>query len=238
MKTHALERITGAVKNLYGCIFSVNKAAGHARFPDAFVFADMLSDLLACVQPRLHIMDGILAMEGNGPTSGTPVAMKMLLFSRDPVALDSVFAHLIDVKPENVPTCVSAAKQGLGLMEESKIIVRTPAGDRTIAEAKEQYGNPQFDVFRGEIKKGIIGRFMGLLPGLQDRPQVDKAKCIACGICEKACPVESKAVHSGNGQKARYDYKKCIRCYCCQEMCPAKAISVHHSLLNKWMGRK
>lgn len=70
MKTHALERITGAVKNLYGCITGVNKAAGHAAYPDSWVFADMLTDLHRCVRPRLHIMDGIIAMEGNGPTSG------------------------------------------------------------------------------------------------------------------------------------------------------------------------
>ncbi len=67
MKTHALERITGAVKNLYGCITGVNKAAGHAAYPDSWVFADMLTDLHRCVRPRLHIMDGIIAMEGNGP---------------------------------------------------------------------------------------------------------------------------------------------------------------------------
>ena len=81
MKTHALERITGAVKNLYGCITGVNKAAGHAAYPDSWVFADMLTDLHRCVRPRLHIMDGIIAMEGNGPTSGTPIAMNVLLFS-------------------------------------------------------------------------------------------------------------------------------------------------------------
>ena len=33
MKTHALERITGAVKNMYGCIYGTHKAAGHAVYP-------------------------------------------------------------------------------------------------------------------------------------------------------------------------------------------------------------
>lgn len=238
MKTHALARITGAVKNLYGCIWSANKAAGHARFPSAEAFADMLADLLACVKPRLHIMDGITAMEGNGPTSGTPTQMNVLLFSADPVALDSVFAALVDLKPALVPTCVSADRCGLGTMDENHITVRTPEGDISVSQAAERYGNKDFNVFRGELKKGLISKVIPLLPALQDRPAVDKHKCVACGICEEACPVPGKAVHSGNGQKAKYDYRKCIRCYCCQEMCPAKAISVRRSLYNRLFDRK
>ena len=226
MKTHALERITGAVKNLYGCIFSVNKAAGHARHPSSEAFANMLCDLHLCVKPRLHILDGIVAMEGNGPTSGVPKAMNVLLFSADPVALDSVFAALVSLDPAAVPTCVSGAQRGLGVMAAEDILVRTPAGDCSVADAAARYGKPDFDVFRGVMKKHFLTKLLPLLPWLQARPQVDLHKCVACGICQEACPVPEKAVHSGHGQKARYDYHKCIRCYCCQEMCPAKAISV------------
>ena len=35
MKTHALERITGGVKNLYGCVCGAKKAVGHAQYPPA-----------------------------------------------------------------------------------------------------------------------------------------------------------------------------------------------------------
>ena len=55
----------------------------------------MLIDLNQCVNPRLYIMDGITAMEGNGPGSGDPVDMKVMLMSTDPVALDSVFCRLV-----------------------------------------------------------------------------------------------------------------------------------------------
>ena len=57
-------------------------------------------------------MDGIIAMEGNGPTSGDPVPMNVLLFSRDPVALDAVFCHLVALDPELVPTNVMGKKRG------------------------------------------------------------------------------------------------------------------------------
>ncbi len=238
MKTHALERITGAVKNMYGCITGVNKATGHAHFPSSETFADMLADLNRCVKPRLHIMDGVVAMEGNGPSSGTPVAMNVLLFSLDPVALDSVFAGLIHLDPHQVPTCESSERAGLGTMDYEKIAILTPDGTLTMEQAREKYGNDQFDVYRGVMKKNLLAKFMPLLPFLQHRPRVDMKKCIACGVCEESCPVPEKAVHAGNGRKAKYDYKKCIRCYCCQEMCPAKAIEVYRSPWNKLLGGK
>ncbi len=73
-------------------------------YPSADSFARMLVDLNQYVKPRLYIMDGIVAMEGNGPGSGDPAPMNVILMSQDPVALDSVFCHLIHLNPEMVPT--------------------------------------------------------------------------------------------------------------------------------------
>ena len=238
MKTHALERITGAVKNLYGCVCGVKKAAGHVSFPDRMIFAEMLADLNLCVKPRLHILDGIVAMEGNGPSSGSPTPMKVLLFSADPVALDSVFAALVHLPPAAVPTCVAGAAAGVGSMAPEQICVLTQEGEMTVAQAAATYGCPGFDVDRSGSSHGKIERLMRLVPFIQTRPQVDLKRCVACGICQEACPVPGKAVHAGQGKKARYDYRKCIRCYCCQEMCPAKAISVHRGLVNRLLSGK
>ncbi len=235
MKTHALERITGAVKNQYGCILGLNKGAGHMNYPNSDVFADMLIDLNQYLRPRLYIMDGITAMEGNGPSSGTPVNMNVLLFSQDPVALDALFAALVHLDPAEIPTCVSGEKAGLGTMAEEQIQVLTPEGPLTVGEAVARYGKADFDVFRGTLKKHALGRLALLLPFMQERPRVVKEKCVACGVCQQVCPVPEKAVHSGNGQKAVYDYKRCIHCFCCQEMCPAKAIEVHHNPLTRFL---
>ena len=43
MKTHALENITGAIKNQYGCIYSNKKALGHAKYPSSESFALLVS---------------------------------------------------------------------------------------------------------------------------------------------------------------------------------------------------
>jgi uncharacterized protein (DUF362 family)/Pyruvate/2-oxoacid:ferredoxin oxidoreductase delta subunit len=233
MKTHQLVRLTGAVKNSYGCVSGINKGTGHAKYPDADNFAKMLADLNMLVKPKLHIMDGIMAMEGNGPGSGDPTPMKVLLVSADPVALDSLFCHLVNVAPESVPTNVYGEIYGVGKSHSGDIEVVTVDGIITCEDAYKKYGNPKFNVNRGALKKekpGKTGR----------KPYIVEEKCIKCGICVDACPVEGKALSmkKGSGLIPQYDYVKCIRCYCCQEMCPQKAIEVKTPFMVKLFGVK
>ena len=225
MKTHALVNITGAIKNQYGCIYSGQKALGHAKYPNSDLFSKMIVDLNMFIKPRLYIMDGVIAMEGNGPSSGEPILMGLILISKDPVALDAIFAKLINLDLKAVPTCLIGQKYGLGTMDYNNIEVVPPDGVISIDEAYEKYGNPNFNVNRNRQSFWHIKDLLFKTKKPHHKPVVDLNKCIACGICENACPVDGKAVHSGNGKKAEYDYSKCIRCYCCQEMCPAKAIS-------------
>lgn len=232
MKTHALERVTGAVKNLYGCVQGFNKGAGHAKYPDAIRFARMVADLNVLLKPRLHIMDAVVAMEGNGPASGTPVEMKVLLMSADPVALDSVFCRLINLPPALAPTNVAAEQAGVGVWREEQIQIISPDGILSFEQAARLFGNERFDVYRGSGAKGYALKLGRLIPALRERPVADPNLCIRCSACVHSCPVEGKAIFlDPNRDKApRYDYRKCIRCYCCQEMCPAKAITVHKPL--------
>ena len=94
MKTHQLERITGAVKNTFGCVFGINKGASHAKYATAEVFAKMIADLNNAVKPRLHIMDGITAMEATA-LSPERLAYGSDTCIKDPVALDSLFCSLV-----------------------------------------------------------------------------------------------------------------------------------------------
>lgn len=254
MKTHALERITGAVKNMYGCIYGTHKAAGHAVYPSARHFASMLCDLHGAVKPRLHIMDGIVAMEGNGPSSGTPVSMGVLLFSEDPVALDTVFCRLIHLEPSLVPTNFCGQQYGIGTMEEEKIRLLTvdrdggnaaaeersaaefPVRELTMEELVSRWGRPDFKVDRNPASEREDWKLLRrVMKPFQQRPQIHPERCVRCGICVESCPVEGKAVSFKNGRDKPpvYDYVKCIRCYCCQEMCPKKAIDVKNSWLSR-----
>lgn len=75
LKSHALTKFSGAVKNYYGTIPGLQKVETHARFPDYGDFGSMLCDLCAYFagnKPTFSVLDGIVAMEGNGPTGGEP----------------------------------------------------------------------------------------------------------------------------------------------------------------------
>ncbi len=237
MKTHALERITGAVKNTFGCVYGFNKGTEHAKYPDPDSFAKMLSDLNVLIKPRLHIMDAVVAMEGNGPGSGDPVPMNLLLFSTDPVAMDSVFCSLVHLDPSIVPTNTYGEIYGVGKWHSKDIEIITTEGIISIEKATEIFGNPHFNVNRGEAKYGKINMFSRLT---SKRPYIVKDKCIKCGICVDSCPLEKKALSMNKEANSVpvYDYTKCIRCYCCQEMCPQKAIHVKTPFLAVLLDKK
>lgn len=232
MKTHMLERITGAMKNVYGFICGYRKAAGHVKFPNDSIFARMLCDIHRCRGPVLNVMDGIVAMEGNGPAGGDPVDMHLMLFSADPVALDTTFCWLVNLDPDLVPTCSQGHEMGVGTDVEEEIellLCETPDSEaRTVTRAElfEKYGKPDFDVSRNRPPKSALSSFSRFMTRISRRPKIDAKKCIHCGVCVSHCPVPGKAVNftKGPGTVPEYDYKKCIRCYCCQEMCPQHAI--------------
>ncbi|NLM78886.1 MAG: 4Fe-4S binding protein, partial [Ruminococcaceae bacterium] len=76
---------------------------------------------------------------------------------------------------------------------------------------------------------------------MTSRPYIVAERCVRCGVCVQACPVDPKAVDWHDGNKLMpptYQYDRCIRCYCCQELCPESAISIKQPFLRKLLGRK
>ena len=53
MKTHGFMRITGAVKNQFGCVPGMRKGEFHVKMPRAEHFAAMLVDINRYLRPRL-----------------------------------------------------------------------------------------------------------------------------------------------------------------------------------------
>lgn len=221
MKTHALEIMTGAVKNQFGCIPGPVKATFHVRFPDMYKFARMLVDINMFVKPRLYIMDAIVAMEGNGPRNGTPKPMNLIIMSDDPVALDATACRLMNINPELVPTNKTGMEAGMGTYLASEIEI--------LGENIEDFIAKDFVASRvptGSFLNAGIFKKLGDL--MVPKPVIVNEKCIICKDCVRVCPAQPKALNINEGVKTPpyYNYKNCIKCYCCQEMCPVGAIEV------------
>ena len=229
LKTHPLVRFTGAVKNQFGCIPGLLKSQYHVKLVDPYDFAAMLVDLNTLTKPRFCVMDGIVAMEGNGPRSGKLTKLNVLLFSGDPVALDATACRIINLDPEVVPTATLGEKAGLGTYHSDNI--------ELVGERIESFVDSDFDVIRTPPEHANRSRIRALIKNrLSERPTINKASCSLCGLCVKMCPVDPKAVDWRKGDRSRppaYDYDLCIRCYCCQESCPEGAVFAQNPLLGR-----
>ncbi len=230
LKTHGFTRITGAVKNQFGCLPGLQKAEFHVKMPDIFDFSKVLVDINTYLKPRLYIMDGVTAMEGNGPRGGNPRDMKVILFSTDPVALDAAACRLIDLEPGHVPTMEPGLRAGLGTYLHQDI---TLVGDNI-----EPLIDRKFEAVRKPPNPFASARYFPpwLKNLLAPRPEIEAEACVKCGSCVLMCPVSPRALdwpEGGGGDIPVYQYKRCIRCYCCQEICPEKAITIKTPFLGR-----
>lgn len=232
-KSHSLTGMSCAVKNLFGLIPGVEKFEMHNAFPLLTDFSEMLTDLCEAVvreKPFLAVCDGILSMEGNGPTHGTPVETGFLLCSRDPFALDVTAEHMMG-RDGTVLYLDAAARRGL---------VSRDWRDAALldADGKPVSDPPVFPLARPDAEAGSFlrnlpnfmgGRFTKLF---EPRPRITNAKCVGCGKCFESCPRHTiRMVVGGKKKKARIDPERCIRCWCCQELCPIGAVGVRQNLL-------
>ncbi len=225
LKTHVLTGMSGAVKNLFGCVPGLQKAEFHMRFPEKEAFGQMLVDLCEQVKPGLHLVDGILGMEGDGPAGGTVRKAGLLLASEDPYSLDLALCRYMGMAPAGVPTLAAALQNGLcAEVFDEALLVGEEAARRPLAGfvlPASHTGGVDFSDKLPRFMRGAAPFFRRLLA---PRPVVRKKACIGCGKCAGICP---KKVIVMEGAKAHIQPEHCIRCFCCHEMCPVKAIRVH-----------
>ncbi|MGI5962472.1 MAG: 4Fe-4S binding protein [Lawsonibacter sp.] len=60
--------------------------------------------------------------------------------------------------------------------------------------------------------------------GAKRMAQVEVARCVACGSCQKACPCQ--AIQVVRGCYAQVDPARCVGCGRCARVCPADCIQL------------
>jgi len=226
-KTHDLTILTGAIKNLFGLVTGTYKTELHKKYFNPDDFAKILVDIYAETKPTLTIVDGIVAMEGDGPaTSGKLRQSNLLIAGSDCVALDSVLALIMGLKPLDILTTKEAAKRGLGAADINSIDI---LGEQLEYAIDKPFQLPTTSIIR-KIPRPIIETVKKFIRFL---PKVEYKNCILCYACIDACPNKVISIKS---EKIAIDYSKCISCFCCQEACPNSAIKVKKSIFAKMIG--
>lgn len=222
LKTHSLTGLTGAVKNVFGCVAGRHKGRMHFNYPLPIDFSRKLIDVYLAVKPQLSIIDAVIGMEGIGPRRGKPKHLGLLMASENAVALDRVAAYLTGFSSDQVTTNIAAKERNLLGTELSEIDIR--GGD------PEQFRAADFD--RGVVTGGkvlnLLTRFpvkliSNLFETKRPYPIILKENCNSCGGCSDGCPPQIIQMKENIPD---LDLERCIRCYCCLELCPTGAVTL------------
>lgn len=210
LKTHGQMLLTLGVKNLFGCVVGYRKPEWHLRAGiDKALFARLLVLISRKIQPALTLLDGVLALEGDGPgKGGTPREVGVLIGAQDPLAVDLAVCRLLGVPPEALPVLKAADELGF-LPPDWEVDGPLP----TVGDFRLPVMEPL--VFGPAAFHGLARRY------LLQRPLPDMEACKLCGECVKICPAQAIV---RQGKALHFDYAACIRCYCCLEICPYGAI--------------
>ena len=213
-KTHGLTQITGAIKNAFGILVGGEKQRMHAVAGNYRNFAEVLVDIYQIRQPDLVIMDAIVGMEGNGPSSGDLRHIGKIIASDDGVAVDAVMATMMGKKPERIYLLKLAGLRGIGETDVSKLEI---IGELDVIR---DFRMPS--TFICQIAGGILNNrvYRSLT---SHKPFILTDKCKSCRVCLESCPAGAISIP---GKFPLIDRKTCIWCYCCQELCPNDAIEL------------
>ncbi len=126
-KAHQQLVATFAIKNMFGCVPGKQKALWHFRKgKDPRQFCQMLIDIYRYLAPAVTLIDGITAMDGQGPIQGRTRPLGWLIAGIDPIACETVCARLVDMKTDELPIVRVAKSINFGCADFDKVRI---AGD-------------------------------------------------------------------------------------------------------------
>jgi len=155
LKTHQLTGVTLGMKNLYG-LLPEPRSVYHAKVDE------VLCDLLLARKPDLVVVDGLVAMEGQGPIEGTPLPMDLIVAGADIVAVEAVCTAIMGFDVRSVRHIKVAADKGLGEADLARIAVKGVP----IEEARRPFRHP---LWEAEVQIAKTDALVGRLVQLADR---------------------------------------------------------------------
>lgn len=226
LKTHSMMMYSGAAKNMFGVIAGMAKVDYHLRVPEYQDFANLLVDICQTAKPVFSVIDGVVGMEGNGPSGGTPKEVGALVMGENPYAVDMVGASVLGMDWQTVPLLSAALKRELVPGWQDIQIVGEPLAALAVKNLKLPDSRPIH--FYDHLLPPFLSHWLD--GKIKPRVKIIPSSCIGCGRCVRHCPPKAMVMKNGMPQ---IDENICICCFCCQELCPENAITLQRG----WLGR-
>jgi uncharacterized protein (DUF362 family)/ferredoxin len=241
LKMHYETLMSVCLKSLIGTLAGMqNKHKTH------YSLIKNICNLNAKLKPTLHIVDAVIAMEGTGPTTGTPINTGIIMAGTNPYLLDMAAAEIAHVDFGEVPVLVESEMRGLiadaqreyvkslGLRKNSRPFKRPELSLLTRIVTHKKYQKYFQRIRHAPLIGKVFDEGWGnkLLFKLRVTQEVMISKdssisavkweqqgCNHCGTCSKYCPMGL----SLPGEIGKSD--ECIKCLYCYSVCPSKAVS-------------
>ena len=222
LKTHSGLRLSGAVKNLFGCIPGGYKQKIHIYSSNDFELSDVFLDLVQIIKPAINIMDAVFSLDGGPSAAGKPVFTGKIIAAYDPVALDIIASGILGYKPEEISTLIRAKERKM--IDDFNAVEIT--GTMPKAVFKKLIKGPIATV-KPEDNMFVTDTFVN--------PVIIAGKCNLCQECIEFCPANAIGKNISNKKVPVIDYGLCINCYYCLKACRQSAFSTKASLKNKFI---
>ncbi|RJO64005.1 MAG: DUF362 domain-containing protein [Candidatus Omnitrophota bacterium] len=247
LKTHFEALLSVCLKNMMGALVGLpNKQKTHRS-----LFKNILN-LNKFVKPHLHIIDGLIAMEGTGPSSGTPIKTDVVLIGTDPYLLDLACAKIAGFDYKEIPYLRLAEERGI-INQDYLNFVEAFIPKEVIRIFKRPHVNSlvrfvnhpnwQYSFIKIRLSPLVnklfsfksFGRLLnaaGLRQDVFDKQDLclkdiyfEASLCDNCKKCQAYCPVGLVLP-----EQLHPLHEQCIGCLYCFLVCPKKAIKIKGTL--------
>jgi uncharacterized protein (DUF362 family)/ferredoxin len=233
IKTHAEVGMSLACKLLVGCVVGQDKKRVHDNL------VPNILRLNEIIRPDLYLVDGLIAMEGNGPGDGHPRRLDLLIAGDDPFQVDLAGSRLVGFELDEIPYLRLAYDKGhistedwqtAQAIEPLAYIEKPPPRKVATRILGHNIFTNLRDITRPLHSAMVVQRFLYHTGIIQDVYEVkdahlapltlDREMCTECDSCLSFCPVELPITASD----FEFNAGKCVECLACALVCPEGAI--------------